>query len=102
MFSIFVYLGRRTQQGDHGHEISRSVNTLLIHPSYNSNTYNDDIALLRLSSSVNFTNYIRPVCLAAENSDFPSGTSSWITGWGQTASGGNTYTITQIYANITK
>ncbi|XP_058623628.1 serine protease 27-like isoform X2 [Onychostoma macrolepis] len=88
-FSIIVYLGRRRQQGDHGHELSRSVNTLLIHPSFNSDTYNNDIALLRLSSSVNFTNYIRPVCLAAESSDFPSGTSSWITGWGQTASGVN-------------
>uniref|UniRef100_A0A9J7XJ08 Peptidase S1 domain-containing protein n=1 Tax=Cyprinus carpio carpio TaxID=630221 RepID=A0A9J7XJ08_CYPCA len=90
-FSVCVYLGRRTQQGDHGHEVSRSVSTLLIHPSYNNDTYNNDIALLRLSSSVFFTNYIRPVCLAAENSHFPSGTSSWITGWGQTAFGVNLF-----------
>ncbi|XP_042609388.1 serine protease 27-like isoform X3 [Cyprinus carpio] len=90
-FSVCVYLGRRTQQGDHGHEVSRSVSTLLIHPSYNNDTYNNDIALLRLSSSVIFTNYIRPVCLAAENSNFPSGTSSWITGWGQTAFGVNLF-----------
>ncbi|XP_051740874.1 serine protease 27-like [Ctenopharyngodon idella] len=87
--NLLVYLGRRTQQGDHDHEISSSVSTLVIHPSYNSDTYNNDIALLHLSSSVNFTNYIRPVCLAAENSIFPSGTSSWITGWGQTAAGVN-------------
>ncbi|KAL0155171.1 hypothetical protein M9458_049434, partial [Cirrhinus mrigala] len=78
---ILVHMGRRTQQGDHWHEISRSINTLIIHPSYSSDTYNNDIALLHLSSSVNFTNYIRPV-------NFPSGTSSWITGWGQTAFGG--------------
>ncbi|ROL43969.1 Transmembrane protease serine 9 [Anabarilius grahami] len=87
--NLLVYLGRRTQQGVHDHEISSSVSTLVIHPSYNSDNYNNDIALLQLSSSVNFTNYIRPVCLAAENSIFPSGTSSWITGWGQTAAGVN-------------
>ncbi|RXN12789.1 chymotrypsinogen A-like protein [Labeo rohita] len=35
-----------------------------------------------LSSSVNFTDYIRPVCLAAAGSEFPAGTESWVTGWG--------------------
>lgn len=91
---LLVFLGRRTQQGVHDHEISSRVSTLVIHPSYSSDNYNNDIALLQLSSSVNFTNYIRPVCLAAENSIFPSGTRSWITGWGQTAAGGNTHTDT--------
>ncbi|KAG1939193.1 tryptase-like isoform X2 [Pimephales promelas] len=89
--SLVVYLGRMTQQGVHAHEISRNVSTLVIHPDYSSDTYNNDIALLHLSSSVNFTNYIRPVCLAAEDSIFPSGTNCWITGWGQTASGVNLF-----------
>uniref|UniRef100_A0A8C2F9W0 Peptidase S1 domain-containing protein n=1 Tax=Cyprinus carpio TaxID=7962 RepID=A0A8C2F9W0_CYPCA len=31
--------------------------------------------------------YIRPVCLAAQNSAFISGTSSWITGWGDVQAG---------------
>uniref|UniRef100_A0A672Q4R1 Peptidase S1 domain-containing protein n=1 Tax=Sinocyclocheilus grahami TaxID=75366 RepID=A0A672Q4R1_SINGR len=79
---LHVYLGRRTQQGVNTNEISRNVRTIIVHSSYNSNTNNNDIALLRLSSTVTFNNYIRPVCLAAQNSVFPSGTSSWITGWG--------------------
>lgn len=87
--SLVVYLGRMTQLGVHAHEISRNVSTLVIHPDYSSDNYNNDIGLLHLSSSVNFTNYIRPVCLAAEDSIFPSGTNCWITGWGQTASGVN-------------
>ncbi|KAL0191327.1 hypothetical protein M9458_014025, partial [Cirrhinus mrigala] len=70
-----VYLGRRTQQGINANEVSRNVNTIINHPSYDSNTNNNDIALLRLSAPVTFTNYIRPVV-------FPAGTSSWITGWG--------------------
>uniref|UniRef100_A0A672Q592 Anionic trypsin-1-like n=1 Tax=Sinocyclocheilus grahami TaxID=75366 RepID=A0A672Q592_SINGR len=78
----------RTQQGVNANEISRNVRTIIVHSSYNSNTNNNDIALLRLSSTVTFNNYIRPVCLAAQNSVFPSGTSSWITGWGDVQSGG--------------
>ncbi|XP_073799115.1 prostasin-like isoform X1 [Danio rerio] len=87
--SVLVYLGRRTQQGVHDHEVNRTISELFIHPSYSSDYYNNDIALLHLSASVSFNKYIRPVCLAAENSSFPSGTSSWITGWGQTAAGVN-------------
>uniref|UniRef100_A0A8C1LB15 Uncharacterized protein n=1 Tax=Cyprinus carpio TaxID=7962 RepID=A0A8C1LB15_CYPCA len=90
--NLRVYLGRRTQEGVNTNEISRNVRTIIVHPSYNSNTNDNDIALLRLSSTVTFNNYIRPVCLAAQNSAFISGTSSWITGWGDVQAGGtNTY-----------
>ncbi|XP_067314563.1 trypsin-like [Pseudorasbora parva] len=85
--SLLVYLGRRIQQGVNANEISRNVVKIIVHPSYDSNTHDNDIALLRLSSAVTFNDYIRPVCLAALNSSFPSGTSSWITGWGDVQSG---------------
>ncbi len=90
--SLRVYLGRRTPQGVNTHEISRNVRTIIVHPSYDSNTNNNDIALLWLSSTVTFNNYIRPVCLAAQSSVFISDTSSWITGWGDVQAGGtNSY-----------
>ncbi|KAL6476707.1 hypothetical protein MHYP_G00152060 [Metynnis hypsauchen] len=68
--------------------VSRSVSQLIIHPNYSSSTNDNDIALLRLNSSVNFTNYITPVCLAAAGSTFFNGTLTWVTGWGNTATGG--------------
>ncbi len=90
--SLRVYLGRRRQEGVNTHEISRNVRTIIVHPSYDRNTHNNDIALLQLSSTVTFNDYIRPVCLAAQSSVFSSGTSSWITGWGDVQAGGtNTY-----------
>ncbi|XP_043098616.1 serine protease 27-like [Puntigrus tetrazona] len=85
--SLRVYLGRRTQQGVNVNEISRTVRTIVVHSAYNSATNDNDIALLRLSSTVTFNDYIRPVCLAAQNSVFISGTSSWITGWGDIQAG---------------
>ncbi|XP_067228719.1 tryptase-like [Chanodichthys erythropterus] len=85
--SLLVFLGKRTQQGVNTYEISRKVATIIVHPSYDSQTSDNDIALLRLSSAVTFNDYIRPVCLAAQKSVFPSGTSSWITGWGDIQSG---------------
>ncbi|KAI2663682.1 Serine protease 27 [Labeo rohita] len=85
--SLRVYLGRRTQEGSNSNEVVRTVRTIIVHPYYNSNTNNNDIALLRLSSTVTFNNYIRPVCLAAQSSVFSAGTSSWITGWGDVQAG---------------
>uniref|UniRef100_A0A671LFT9 Peptidase S1 domain-containing protein n=1 Tax=Sinocyclocheilus anshuiensis TaxID=1608454 RepID=A0A671LFT9_9TELE len=68
-----------------------------IHPNHSDN----DIALLRLSSAVTFNEYIRPVCLAGLNSSFPSGTSSWVTGWGNIQSGGtNVYKLIHSLVNL--
>lgn len=83
-----VCLGRQNLQGENPNEVFRSVAEIIKHPDYDSRTYNNDIALLRLSSPVKFTDYIRPVCLAATGSVFNSGTESWITGWGAVREGG--------------
>ncbi|XP_062264293.1 trypsin-like [Platichthys flesus] len=79
---LVVYLGRDSQQGLNLNEQSRGVSQVVKHPGYNDVTSDNDITLLKLSSTVNFTNYIRPVCLAANGSDFQTGTACWVTGWG--------------------
>uniref|UniRef100_A0A3B3HLU0 Peptidase S1 domain-containing protein n=1 Tax=Oryzias latipes TaxID=8090 RepID=A0A3B3HLU0_ORYLA len=50
-------------QGSNPNRVSQTIATLIIHPNYNSKTEDNDIALLQLSSPVNFNNYITPVCL---------------------------------------
>ncbi|XP_038594133.1 tryptase-like [Micropterus salmoides] len=62
--------------------MSRTVSQIIKHPNYNKIPNDNDIALLKLSSPVNFTDYIRPVCLAAAGSVFNAGTTCWVTGWG--------------------
>ncbi|XP_064786909.1 transmembrane protease serine 9-like isoform X2 [Oncorhynchus masou masou] len=78
-----IILGRQNQEGSNPNEVSRTVAQIVLHPVYDSDTNDNDIALLRLTSPVNFTNYIRPVCLAASDSFYHNGTDSWVTGWGK-------------------
>ncbi|XP_062382682.1 transmembrane protease serine 9-like [Sardina pilchardus] len=84
---LVVFLGRQTQEGSNANEVSRSAAQVIRHPDYNSGTNDNDIALLRLSSPVTFTDFIRPVCLAAASSTFNRGTDSFVTGWGDINSG---------------
>uniref|UniRef100_A0A8D3CUM8 Peptidase S1 domain-containing protein n=1 Tax=Scophthalmus maximus TaxID=52904 RepID=A0A8D3CUM8_SCOMX len=82
-----VSLGRQNLQGTNPNEVSTTVARIILHPNYDSDTNNNDIALLRLSSPVKFTDYIRPVCLAASGSVFNNGTDCWVTGWGAVKEG---------------
>uniref|UniRef100_A0A3P8VSK8 Peptidase S1 domain-containing protein n=1 Tax=Cynoglossus semilaevis TaxID=244447 RepID=A0A3P8VSK8_CYNSE len=84
---LVVYLGRQMKQSSSSHEVNRTIVHIISHPSYNSYNGNNDISLLKLSSPVNFTNYIRPICLADSNSTFYNGTMGWLTGWGNVALG---------------
>ncbi|XP_008415417.1 trypsin I-P1-like [Poecilia reticulata] len=70
--------------------VSRGAKQIIVHPDYNSNTNDNDVALVQLSAAVTFTNYVRPVCLAADGSVFPSGLDCWVTGWGTLREGGST------------
>lgn len=42
--------------------MARIVSQVIVHPDYNNTLFNKNIALMKLSSHVNFTD-VRPVCL---------------------------------------
>ncbi|XP_038565959.1 serine protease 27-like [Micropterus salmoides] len=80
---LTVNLGLDTLDLFNTNGMSRTVSQFIQHPNYNTNTNDTDIALLKLSSPVTFTDYIRPVCLAMDGSVFNNGTTCWVTGWGR-------------------
>ncbi|XP_042249225.1 transmembrane protease serine 9-like [Thunnus maccoyii] len=84
---LTVVLGRQNQEGTNSNEESREVTKIIKHPKYNSESKDNDITLLKLSSPVTFNDYILPVCLAASDSTFNNGVNTWITGWGEIGSG---------------
>ncbi|XP_036429192.1 testisin isoform X2 [Colossoma macropomum] len=82
-----LYLGRQHQSGSNPNEVSWSIQAIIIHPNYNNTLYDNDVTLMRLSVSVTLTDYIRPICLAANSSTFYNATSCWATGWGNIGKG---------------
>ncbi|ROT72631.1 CUB-serine protease [Penaeus vannamei] len=69
-------------------EIAEIVN----HPSYDSNTLDNDIALIRLKTEIQFPsdNKIAPVCLPTAGEMYDS-VDATITGWGAQQEGGYSY-----------
>lgn len=60
--------------------IQRAVSAIIRHRNFDQNTYNHDIALLRLRKPVTFTKSIQPVCLPKESID-PSGKIATVIGY---------------------
>lgn len=74
--------------------IMRAVSAIIRHRNFDSNSYNHDIALLRLRKSVEFSRTIKPICLPLEKSD-PAGVFGIVIGWGRTSEGGSLPGIVQ-------
>uniref|UniRef100_A0A3P9MKG8 Peptidase S1 domain-containing protein n=1 Tax=Oryzias latipes TaxID=8090 RepID=A0A3P9MKG8_ORYLA len=100
-FSVVVYLGE-TEINNSPNSVSRTVSRIIVHPNYNSPLNDNDVALLKLTSPVTFNDYISPVCLAAQGSDFPGGTTAWVTGFGTLSSGGQEVTLSVPVVNNTQ
>ncbi|KAM4521336.1 mannan-binding lectin serine protease 1, partial [Odontesthes bonariensis] len=60
--NVKVFLGLHSLR-DKPQSISRSVQHIFLHPDFQPNNYNNDIALLRLTVRVEFNQLIHPVCL---------------------------------------
>ncbi|XP_050777788.1 transmembrane protease serine 5-like isoform X1 [Gopherus flavomarginatus] len=61
-----------------------AVEKIIYHPRYDDRTHDYDIALMKLTTPLNFSNAVRAVCLPQYHQDFPHGTHCWISGWGYT------------------
>ncbi|GBP15039.1 Trypsin-1 [Eumeta japonica] len=74
--------------------IMRAVSAIIRHRSFDADSYNNDIALLKLRKPVTFSNIIKPVCLPPSGVD-PAGKEGVVVGWGRTSEGGQLPAVVQ-------
>ena len=60
-----------------------SIQKILIHPSYDSDTVANDLAILVLESKIIYSDYIKPVCLPT-GENYHIGQHCITAGWGDT------------------
>ncbi|XP_063771928.1 vitamin K-dependent protein C-like isoform X2 [Pseudophryne corroboree] len=82
----FVRLGEYDRRILEDTEQQTYVINIILHPEYNPETTNNDIALLRLNEPAVYNKYVLPICLPskrlAETNLTQEGTDTIVTGWG--------------------
>ncbi|XP_075949759.1 serine protease 33 [Anarhichas minor] len=80
--SYTIYVGRYQLNGFNSHQSIHRVSRVVIPYGYSEPKNGKDLALVRLSSPVTWSDYVRPVCLPASGTLFPGGMQCYVTGWG--------------------
>ncbi|XP_031712731.1 transmembrane protease serine 2 isoform X1 [Anarrhichthys ocellatus] len=68
----------------------KTVNKIISHEKFDTETNDNDIALLKLDVPLEITRTVKPVCLPNTGMDLSAGRQAWITGWGALRSYGPT------------
>uniref|UniRef100_A0A8C0I9Y6 Transmembrane serine protease 6 n=1 Tax=Bubo bubo TaxID=30461 RepID=A0A8C0I9Y6_BUBBB len=90
-----VYLGKYLQNATSHTEVSFKVIRLFLHPYYEEDSHDYDVALLQLDHPVIISALIQPICLPAPSHLFEPGLHCWITGWGALKEGGHISNVLQ-------
>nr|XP_013816350.1 PREDICTED: transmembrane protease serine 12 [Apteryx mantelli mantelli] len=77
------------------HTTKRNIRNITLHPEFRKETFENDIALFKLDSSVHYNNYIQPICLPSAHLYLyiDNETDCFISGWGRIAEKGKTSAV---------
>uniref|UniRef100_A0A4X2JXR8 pancreatic elastase II n=1 Tax=Vombatus ursinus TaxID=29139 RepID=A0A4X2JXR8_VOMUR len=86
----YVLVGRQSLSTDEKGSLAISVSKAVVHENWNSNKLSNgnDIALLKLASSVPLTDKIQLGCLPPAGTILPNKYACYVTGWGRLQTGG--------------
>lgn len=91
--SLVVKLGKNDQNHREVEEAIVNVAKVITHPRFDQVSYDNDIAMVRLSRKVRFTDYILPICVGTRNfleeNVYTRNVSGTVTGWGLMAEDGS-------------
>nr|XP_020763806.1 transmembrane protease serine 12 [Odocoileus virginianus texanus] len=83
-------IGTNNIKGSEPHSKRIKVNAIIVHPDFNVESYDNDIALFYLKKAVRYNNYIQPICLPfGVFQRLNKNTTCFISGWGRTKEEGN-------------
>lgn len=71
-------------EADGGEALDISVDSITLHPQYRGNQSAFDIALIKLSKTVEINSFVRPACLHTATQELSSSQELVATGWGVT------------------
>ena len=78
-------IGTNNIKGSEPYSKKIKVNAIIIHPDFNMESYDNDIALFHLKKAVRYNNYIQPICLPfGVFQRLNKNTTCFISGWGRT------------------
>lgn len=89
--AVQIVLGDYNLYVSEEHEQHFTVDQVLIHPDVNLATYNNDVALLHLTTPAIINDYVKPIALTANPEDealVAPATLATVTGWGATKENG--------------
>ncbi|XP_047445735.1 chymotrypsin-like elastase family member 2A [Mugil cephalus] len=93
-YSYRVELGKHDLTNDEG-SIARGAAVIIKHEDYSTLLSRNDIALIKLSSPVDFSDTIMPACLPDQGVILPHGAPCYVTGWGRLSTNGPLAVILQ-------
>uniref|UniRef100_A0A3B4AVU4 pancreatic elastase II n=1 Tax=Periophthalmus magnuspinnatus TaxID=409849 RepID=A0A3B4AVU4_9GOBI len=83
-----VYLGKHDLTKNEAGSIAISPAKIIVHENWDSARIRNDIALIKLSTRVDFTDAIHPACLPLAGNVLPNNYPCYVTGWGRLWTGG--------------
>ena len=73
------------------HRQTRYVSAIIIHPLYSNQTFESDIALIKLGLPVTLTDYVRPACLPQYQEEPAYRDECQLSGWGSLSDKGESF-----------